>query len=102
MERIGARCRVPARGAVVGNDISGFGDPDYLVSRRKHDATVVATTSAPSAVADSDPRYDDLVVTSRVSVREAGAPRPSGSGPEQIVLDAGSISARARRRARCS
>ena len=32
-----------AAGAVVGNDISGFGDPDYLTVAAKHDATVVAT-----------------------------------------------------------
>src|SRR3954465_11346547 len=28
-------------GAVVGNDISGFGDPDYLAVAAKHDASVV-------------------------------------------------------------
>ncbi|MDQ1380524.1 MAG: dihydropteroate synthase, partial [Actinomycetota bacterium] len=32
-----------AAGAVVGNDISGFDDPDYLRVAAKHDATVVAT-----------------------------------------------------------
>ena len=32
-----------AAGAVVGNDISGFGDPDYLRVAAKHDVTVVAT-----------------------------------------------------------
>src|SRR3954453_21221133 len=30
-------------GAVVGNDISGFADPDYLTVAAKHDASVVAT-----------------------------------------------------------
>ena len=35
-----AACRA---GAVVGNDISGFGDPDYLPVAAKYGATVVAT-----------------------------------------------------------
>ncbi len=30
-------------GAVVGNDISGFADPDYLAAAAEHGATVVAT-----------------------------------------------------------
>src|SRR4051812_16936087 len=30
-------------GAVVGNDISGFGDPEYLPVAKRHEASVVAT-----------------------------------------------------------
>ena len=54
-------CRV---GAVVGNDISGFGDPDYLAVAAKHEASVVAThiRLAPR-VPDPEPHYDDLVPT---------------------------------------
>src|SRR4051795_746590 len=54
-----AACRA---GAVVGNDISGFGDPDYLDVAAKHDATVVAThIRLQPRVPDPEPHYDDLV-----------------------------------------
>jgi dihydropteroate synthase len=80
-----------AAGAVVGNDISGFGDPDYLRVAAKHDVTVVAThIRLRPRVADPDPHYDDLVadVTAFLCDR---AQRAEGVGlrPEQIVLDAG-------------
>src|SRR5689334_4131680 len=49
-------------GAVVGNDISGFADPDYLAVAAAHGATVVAThIRLRPRVADPDPHYDDLV-----------------------------------------
>src|SRR6476646_8769693 len=49
-------------GAVIGNDISGFADPDYLRVAAKHDVTVVAThIRLRPRVADPDPHYDDLV-----------------------------------------
>src|SRR6476659_8009378 len=49
-------------GAVVGNDISGFGDPDYLDVAAKHDATVVAThIRLRPRVPDPEPEYVDLV-----------------------------------------
>ena len=49
-------------GAVVGNDISGFADPDYLAVAAKHDASVVAThIRLQPRVPDPDPHYDDLV-----------------------------------------
>ncbi len=49
-------------GAVVGNDISGFGDPDYLAVAAKHQASVVAThIRLKPRVADPDPHYDDVV-----------------------------------------
>src|SRR4029079_8803557 len=49
-------------GAVVGNDISGFADPDYLPDAAARDATVVAThIRLRPRVPDPDPHYDDLV-----------------------------------------
>src|SRR3954462_6342170 len=53
-------------GAVVGNDISGFADPDYLDVAAKANAAVVAThiRLAPR-VPDPEPRYDDVVGTVR-------------------------------------
>jgi len=78
-------------GAVIGNDISGFGDPDYLTVAAKHDVTVVAThIRLRPRVADPDPRYDDLVadVTAFLCERARRA-EAVGLAPEQIVLDAG-------------
>ena len=78
-------------GAVVGNDISGFDDPDYLRVAAKHDATVVAThIRLRPRVPDPEPHYDDLVadVTAFLSDRARRA-EAVGLRPEQIVLDAG-------------
>lgn len=83
-----AACRA---GAVVGNDISGFGDPDYLDVAAKHDATVVAThIRLQPRVPDPEPRYDDLVgdVTAFLLDR-AGRARVAGLDPAQIIIDAG-------------
>jgi dihydropteroate synthase len=78
-------------GAVVGNDISGFGDPDYVGVAAKHDASVVAThIRLQPRVPDPEPHYDDLLgdVTAFLLDR---AERASAAGlvPEQICLDAG-------------
>jgi len=78
-------------GAVVGNDISGFGDPDYLRVAAKHDVTVVAThIRLKPRVPDPEPHYDDLVadVTAFLLERAARA-EAVGLRPEQVVLDAG-------------
>ena len=80
-----------AAGAVVGNDISGFADPDYLRVAATHGATVVAThIRLRPRVADPHPRYDDLVadVTAYLLERARRA-EAAGLAPEQIVLDAG-------------
>lgn len=80
-----------AAGAVVGNDISGFGDPDYLPVAARHRATVVAThIRLRPRVPDPDPRYDDLVADVTAFLLErAGRARACGLAPEQVVLDAG-------------
>lgn len=78
-------------GAVVANDISGFGDPDYLKVAAKHEATVVAThIRLRPRVPDPDPHYDDLVgaVTDFLLDRARRA-EAVGLTPAQIVLDAG-------------
>jgi dihydropteroate synthase len=83
-----AACRA---GAVVGNDISGFGDPDYLDVAAKHDATVVAThIRLRPRVPDPEPEYDDVVaaVTAFLLDRARKA-EAAGLEPSQIVLDAG-------------
>jgi dihydropteroate synthase len=80
-----------AAGAVVGNDISGFGDPDYLRVAAKHDATVVAThIRLRPRVPDPEPEYDDLVLeVSDFLLDCAQRAQSAGLAPEQIVLDAG-------------
>ena len=78
-------------GAVVGNDISGFGDPDYLRVAAAAGASVVAThIRLRPRVADPNPHYDDVVDSVREFLLEratqaldAGIPR------ERIIVDAG-------------
>jgi dihydropteroate synthase len=80
-----------AAGASVGNDISGFADPDYLKIAAKHDATVVAThIRLRPRVPDPEPHYDDLVAdVTAFLVERARRAEAVGLAPEQIVLDAG-------------
>jgi len=83
-----AACAV---GAVIGNDISGFGDPDYLRVAAKHDASVVAThIRLQPRVPDPDPHYDDLVgdVTEFLLDRAHQA-EAAGLARNQISIDAG-------------
>jgi dihydropteroate synthase len=78
-------------GAVVGNDISGFGDPGYLGVAAGHGASVVAThIRLQPRVPDPEPQYDDLLadVTAFLLERAARA-EAAGLGPDQIALDAG-------------
>jgi dihydropteroate synthase len=78
-------------GAVVGNDISGFGDPDYLDVAARHQASVVAThIRLQPRVPDPEPHYDDLLgdVTAFLLDRAARA-EAAGLAPAQIALDAG-------------
>jgi dihydropteroate synthase len=78
-------------GAVVGNDISGFADPDYLPVCAAAGASVVAThiRLAPR-VPDPDPRYDDVVATVCAFLAErAERARAAGIPTERIMVDAG-------------
>lgn len=80
-----------AAGAVIGNDISGFGDPDYLDVAAAGGASVVAThIRLQPRVPDPDPVYDDLIADVRTFLAEraeralaAGIPR------ERVIIDAG-------------
>lgn len=78
-------------GAHVGNDISGFADPDYLCAAAEHGASVVAchVRLAPR-VPDPAPHYDDLVgeVAAFLAERARWA-REAGIPPERIMVDAG-------------
>jgi dihydropteroate synthase len=78
-------------GAVVGNDISGFADPEYLEVAAKAQASVVAThIRLRPRVPDPEPVYDDLLAdVTRFLLDRAAAARRAGLAPEQIALDAG-------------
>ena len=78
-------------GAALGNDISGFADPDYLPTAAKHGASVVAThVRLAPRVPDPEPRYDDLLGEVRTFLlARARAAETAGLTPEQIALDAG-------------
>jgi len=78
-------------GAVVGNDISGFADPEYLAVSAAAGASVVAThiRLAPR-VPDPTPDYDDVVSTVVSFLAErAGRAEAAGIPPSRIIVDAG-------------
>ncbi|MEJ5254384.1 MAG: dihydropteroate synthase [Acidimicrobiales bacterium] len=78
-------------GAVVGNDISGFADPDYLPVCAAAGASVVAThiRLAPR-VPDPEPHYDDVVTTVCEVLRDrASRAERAGIPRERIMVDAG-------------
>jgi dihydropteroate synthase len=79
-------------GAVVGNDISGFADPDYLTVAAKAGATVVAThILLQPRVRDPEPVYPGGVVHDVRAFLTERAHRAEAAGipPERIVIDAG-------------
>ena len=78
-------------GAVIGNDISAFGDPDYLAVAAAAGAAVVAThiRLAPR-VPDPEPHYDDVVATVVEVLRSLGrAAEDAGIPPARVMVDAG-------------
>lgn len=78
-------------GAVVGNDISGFADPDYLPSAAEAGATVVAThIRLGPRIPDPQPHYDDVVAEVGGFLAErARRAEAAGIPRDRIVLDAG-------------
>jgi dihydropteroate synthase len=80
-----------AAGAEVGNDISGFADPDYLDVSAEAGATVVAThIRLQPRVPDPEPQYDDVVGTVRDFLADrARRAEAAGIPAERIVVDAG-------------
>jgi len=80
-----------AAGASVGNDISGFADPDYLLVSAEAGASVVAchVRLAPR-VADPEPFYEDLVGDVRGYLAErARWAEQAGIPADRIMVDAG-------------
>lgn len=80
-----------AAGAVLGNDISGFADPDYLEVAASAGASVVAchVRLAPR-LADPNPSYVDLLGEVRSYLLErAGWAETAGLENSQVLLDVG-------------
>jgi dihydropteroate synthase len=78
-------------GAVVGNDISGFADPDYLPVAARRGASVIAThiRLAPR-VPDPEPVYDDLLGDVRALLADRGRrAEAAGISADRIAVDAG-------------
>lgn len=89
--RAGVLAAACEAGAVVGNDISGFADPDYLPTAAAAGASVVAThIRLRPRVPDPEPDYGDLLgeVTAFLLAR-ASAAAVAGLSAERIALDAG-------------
>ena len=78
-------------GAVVGNDISGFADPEFLKVSAAAGATVVAThIRLLPRVPDPAPRYHDVVLTvCDFLVDRARQAEAAGIPCQRIVVDAG-------------
>jgi dihydropteroate synthase len=81
-----------AAGAVVGNDISGFADPDYLPVAAAAGASVVAThIRIGPRVPDPEPIYDEPVVDAvcRFLQARGEAAEAAGIPRERVMVDAG-------------
>jgi dihydropteroate synthase len=78
-------------GAVIGNDISGFADPEYLGVAARAGAAVVAThIRLRPREPDPEPSYDDVVGEVATFLRDRAARAvAAGIPPTRIVVDAG-------------
>jgi dihydropteroate synthase len=78
-------------GAVLGNDMSGFRDPDYLPTAVGVGAAVVAThTRLPPGVSDPEPVYGDVVADVAAALRRlADRAEVAGVPASRIVVDPG-------------
>jgi len=80
-----------AEGASVGNDISGFADPEYLRVAAVSNASVVAThIRLKPRVADPNPQYDNVTETVKdFLVERRQWALDAGIEHDRIIIDAG-------------
>jgi dihydropteroate synthase len=79
-------------GAVLGNDISGFGDPEYLAVAARAGASVVAThIRLQPRLRDPDPLYPEgvTVTVRKFLVERALRAEGAGISSDRILVDAG-------------
>jgi dihydropteroate synthase len=78
-------------GAVMGNDMSGFSDPNYLTVAAAAGASVIAThIRLPPGVPDPEPVYENVVEDVATALCELAArAQAAGIARERIVLDPG-------------
>lgn len=78
-------------GAVVGNDISGFADPDFLPAAAEHGASVVAThVRLAPRVPDPAPSYADVSAEVCAFLADRAARAVAAGLPvERVMVDAG-------------
>ncbi|MHB1445657.1 MAG: dihydropteroate synthase [Acidimicrobiales bacterium] len=77
-------------GAVMGNDISGFSDPDYLPAAAAAGAAVVAThIRLGPRIPDPEPVYADVVEDVAAALVDMAARAAAAVPPERVVVDAG-------------
>ncbi|MFM8303016.1 MAG: dihydropteroate synthase [Actinomycetota bacterium] len=79
-----------AAGALVGNDVSGFADPDYLAVAARRNASIVvgSVRPAPSGL-DPDPQDDPVRAVETLLGGLASRAEAAGLRPEQICVDPG-------------
>jgi dihydropteroate synthase len=89
--RAGVLREAIAAGAVVGNDISGFADADYLPVAAEGGASVVAThIRLRPRVPDPEPTYGDLVAdVAHFLTERAQRAEAAGIPHERVMIDAG-------------
>ncbi len=89
--RAGVAAAAFSAGAVLGNDMSGFRDPDYLPAAVAAGASVVAThIRLPPGVPDPDPQFRDVVAEVRQELcAVARRAEDAGLGRARIVIDPG-------------
>jgi dihydropteroate synthase len=80
-----------SEGASVGNDISGFADPEYLNAAAAANASVVAThIRLKPRVADPNPEYDNVTETVKdFLVERRQWALDAGIEHDRIIIDAG-------------
>ena len=80
-----------AEGASLGNDISGFADPDYLAVAAEANTAVVAThIRLRPRVADPNPHYDDVTATVKEFLKDRRQRAlDAGVGEDRVIIDAG-------------
>ncbi len=83
---LAAACKA---GVVLANDISGFGDPDYLPTAVEHHAAVVAVHRNPGPVRTLQPPDGGVREVTDFLLERAEQAQRAGVAHDRIIVDAG-------------